>query len=147
MLSSCGLTLSSYESQQSRSYETIQDVISTPLLVDLQIIGDKIQYSETFDFKISEIPAASVEPMISEFKKMVVAKASKKYNADAIIGVLHDVSTTRNQIILSITGYPARYVNFRTATPDDMWIIDAHTTLTKKGSDPEIIFKEIPKKR
>ena len=72
------------------------------------------------------------------WKKVALNQAAQKYQADAIIGALINVRTENNRLIISVTGWPVRYVNFRSATSDDAWIAPLYQVI---GSDNEAFIQ------
>lgn len=62
---------------------------------------------------------------VDNFKRTALLNAAKKYNADVIVGAIIDVETTpQGKFQVSVSGYPARWINFRNATAADTWMVD-----------------------
>lgn len=72
------------------------------------------------------------------WKKVALNQAAQKYRADAIIGALINVRTENNRLVISVTGWPVRYVNFRSATSGDAWIAPLYQVI---GSDNEAFIQ------
>lgn len=132
-----------YHSTESRSFEPRQGVIVTPLLADLKILTqntvcDSIDYHKL----ISEINPNEMNDWTDEFKKQTMSYMLKKYKADAIVAPLTEVKTTDDGYMrIIITGYPAKYVNFRLATADDVWMSTLYNIIDRNTS-PELIKRE-----
>ena len=81
---------------------------------------------------ISDLPAEQ----ISEYKKQAMSLLLKKYKADAFIGPLTDVTTTADgRMMISISGFPAQYVNFRNATSADVWIVSLYSVIDRNSTE------------
>lgn len=122
-----------YMESTARYLEPTQSIMTTPLIADLTVVGGQISYTETEAFKNYEVTEALIE-LVPSFKKIALCHAARAHKADMIIGAMVDVITNdRGKLEITITGYPARYVNFRNATEDDM-------DLVKKGMS--VVFNE-----
>lgn len=115
-----------YMESSARSLDPTQTVMTTPMIADLEVIGGQISYTETETFKNLEVTESLIK-LVPTFKKIALCHAARAYKADMIIGAMVDVVTNKDhRLEITITGYPARYVNFRNATDSDM-------DLVKKG--------------
>lgn len=112
-----------YRSSQARLAEPKMGVYIKPLIADLQIneaVG-KINY--TIDFSNKEINA--LEGNIANVRTRALFIATEKYKADVIVAAAFDIKSKDDGTgyTVTVTGYPANYVNWRTATAEDnMWI-------------------------
>lgn len=125
-----------YQSTESRDFEPRQGVIVTPLLADLKIITQS-SVCDSLDFPVivSSIAPSQMESWVSEFKKQAMSTIMKKYKADAIVASLTDVKTTLDgRMRIIITGYPAKYVNFRNATSTDVWMVSLYSIIDKNAT-------------
>ena len=62
--------------------------------------------------------------LVPSFKKIALCHAARAHKADMIIGAMVDVITNENgHLEITITGYPAKYVNFRNATQQDVNLV------------------------
>lgn len=94
-------------------------------------------YSEVVPFVLTP----ELTQKVPGFKRTAFLNAAKKYNADVIVGATVDVTTnSEGLLVITITGYPARYVKFRNATAEDVWMVDlyrlANTDNTAIFGDP-----------
>lgn len=114
-----------YQESSARNIEPQQSVMIAPLIADLQILSGKISYTEVEAFKNYEVTPAIVQ-YIPDFKKVALSRAARKYEADVIVGATVDVVTNSlGRIEITISGYPARYTNFRNATAQDVSLVGA----------------------
>jgi len=127
-----------YMESSARYLEPSQSIMTTPMIADLKVTGSQISYTETEAFKDLEVTESLIN-MIPTFKKIALCHAARAYNADMIIGALVDVVTNKNhRLEITITGYPACYVNFRNATSEDMDLVKKGLT-TVLGSNEGVL--------
>lgn len=109
----------SYEERGSRNVEPQHQVVTVPIVADVEILStEKISYSETFnkvDLRYAE-----------NYKYVAMAHAIKQYNADFLIGAMFDLNYNSKGRTLEVivTGFPAKYKEFRKATPADQWFLN-----------------------
>lgn len=61
---------------------------------------------------------------IPNFKRIVLCKAARQYNADLIIGATIDVVTNKGGCLeITVVGYPAKYTKFRNATKENVELV------------------------
>jgi len=122
-LSSCYEMKYTYRSKTSRISEPTYSGHITPWVADIQIIStEKITYSEVFNVLLNNF---TNDNTIEPYKNYIIGVASKKNNADIILAPLFEVETTDEGFLkITITGYPAKFVNFRNATPNDEWFVN-----------------------
>lgn len=93
----------------------------TPIIADLDISNTKITVAETYDNTISHRDINNIEdsPTIEYLKNYTVSKAVKKHNADIITAPIFDIKTSENydKIEVTVSGYPANYINFKNLNP------------------------------
>jgi hypothetical protein len=103
--------------------------MTSPLIADLSVMGGQISYTETEAFKDYEVTEALID-LVPSFKKIALCHAARAHKADMIIGAMVDVITNdKGRLEITITGYPARYVNFRNATQQDMNLVKQGMTV------------------
>ncbi len=109
-----------YQESSARSLEPAHAVMITPFVADMQLLGDRISYTESEAFADYAITPSIVD-FIPTFKNIALSRAAKFHKADAIVGATVDVITNDNgRIEITISGYPVKYVNFRNATIEDV---------------------------
>ena len=125
-----------YMESSARYLEPSQTIMTTPMIADLKVMGGQISYTETEAFKDVEVTEGILD-LIPTFKKIALCHAARAHKADMIIGALVDVITNANhRLEITITGYPACYVNFRNATADDLELVKkGYATVVSGSSD------------
>lgn len=96
-------------------------IASYPEVVDLEIQG-KVTRTMTWSFK----PCYIGEPKKSTAKGNIIAETLKETNADVLLEPQFTFEKVAyGERVLTVTGYPATYKNFRKATPADIEAIKA----------------------
>jgi hypothetical protein len=86
-----------------------------------------------------------VENLASREKETVIANAAKTNNADVLVAPLVNITTdVNNNLVIIVTGYPAVYKNFRSATAADSIFMNAKNAepVEKKSLNPFDLFKK-----
>lgn len=143
-----------YMESSARYLEPSQNIMTTPMIADLQVIGASVSYTETEAFENYEVTEALIS-LIPGFKSIALSRAARAHKADVIIGAMVDVITNeKGRLEITITGYPARYTNFRNATNDDIELVKFGQTVIVRGEssvletpDQQIRVEEQTKKR
>lgn len=112
-----------YNESSARNIEPGQRILTTPLIADVQVTSkEKIKpYVEVFPFVMNP----QVKDAVPGFKRTAFAHAAKENNADILVGT--DITVTTNEdgfVVVTVTGYPAKYTNFRNATAQDTWMLE-----------------------
>lgn len=112
---------------QARLIESEFGVITAPVIGELdQISYEKITHK--VEFLIGEFKDAQrdIVPNLDDYKKYTIANFCTENNYDLIINPLFQVSTNTegNKLIVTVTGYPAKYKSFRTAKAEDSWMLN-----------------------
>ena len=136
-----------YKESSARTLEPNNYIFAAPLIADIQIVGDRITYTEKAAFS-DYIVDENILTYISEFKKVALGRALQEYNADALVGTLFNVITNENgHIEISVSGYPAKYTNFRNVTTSELSLLrDAALHYDRDASKeaisaPDIVVK------
>ena len=109
-----------YEEKSVTVVEPEAHLTTIPLVADVSIIGDR--FTETV--VLEEFRACRRNLWyLSELKTFALAQLAEKYGADFIIATSVNVSTKQKHFAFTVTGYPAKYSNFRKPGKDDMDII------------------------
>lgn len=100
-------------------------VVTAPIIGELdQISSTKI--SESVEFDISHFKKTTeIISLLNDYKQYVIASYCTKHNYDLIINPLFQVTTndSGDKLKVIVTGFPAKYKNFRPATANDVWMI------------------------
>ncbi len=111
-----------YQEAAGRNIEPTQNAVIVPLVAELELLSEtKIEYVETFELPVTP----QVVQSIDAYKRVALVNASKKYNADTMVAALISVLTRSdgNALIITVTGFPAKYKNWRGMTKDDSWLL------------------------
>lgn len=129
-----------YNSTATRNLDAEHEMIVTPLLADVAVCKDAagkfIRVNETRTYWVDcDFTRTQREQWISELKKQAMFECSVAHNADIIVGALVSAQTVdednngetdrdnnRYKVIITVSGYPANYTNFRNASDADYWI-------------------------
>ena len=123
-----------YMESSARYMEPSQNIMTTPMIADLEVVGGSVSYTETEAFKNYEV-TEELTQLVPGFKRIALSRAARAHKADVIIGAMVDVITNDNgRLEITITGYPARYTNFRNATSDDMDLVRKGQTVILDNS-------------
>lgn len=118
-----------YRESSGRNIEPMQNAVIVPMVADLELISEtKIEHVETFEITITPDVIANVD----SYKRVALVNASKKYNADTMVAALINVDTNEaGNLVITVTGFPARYAKFRSMTQDDQWLLHMHDNQAK----------------
>lgn len=146
-LSSGGVeeVFSTYFEATGRNLEVSASAINLPLVAEIQVMQKKIVYVETEAFKkktVTEVIRQYGNELktvgLAEYKRLALANAANANNADMIVGATFVIETTDdNHFSVKVTGYPAIYKNFHTATPKDAELLKVmEPYMQKTNFDP-----------
>ncbi len=123
-MTSCSTPISSlsYQEAMGRNIEPTQNAVIIPMVADLELISNtKIEYVETIEGPITDHMIDNIDT----YKCTALLNAQKKYNADTMVAALINIDTNEaGHLVITVTGFPAHYVKFRSMTKDDQWIVD-----------------------
>ena len=135
-----------YQESSTRNLEPEHYMVTAPLIADIKVTAEKITYTETEAFRKFPITADNVKDIneaMPEFKKIALSRAAKAHNADLLVGTIIDVTTDAGGFIrITVSGYPAKYVNFRNATSQDMDIVKSARIATYGQDNLEILHPQ-----
>lgn len=136
---------STYFEATGRNLEVSASAINLPLVAEVQVMPKKIVYVETEAFKkktVTEVIRQYGNDIktvgLAEYKRLALANAANANNADMIVGATFVIETTEdNYFSVKVTGYPAVYKNFHTATPKDAELLKVMEPYMQKSNfDP-----------
>lgn len=134
-----------YQESSTRTLEPDHYMMTAPLIADVVVSPDKITYTEKEAYKIFPVTAGNAEQikaMMPELKKIALSKAAKIYDADLLVGTIIDVITNDAGLLeITVSGYPAKYTNFRNATKTDIENVQAARVATYGQDNTEILRK------
>lgn len=133
-----------YREASGRNIEPTQSAMITPMVADLKIITEQ-SVSNTIVY--SDMPVTTaILGEIENYKRMAMLCTARKYNADTMVAALINVDTNDNGYLeITVTGYPARYVNFRSMSKDDLWISDFNTPAASNKKESKAPANLLPK--
>lgn len=129
-----------YVESTAKEYQFSHGIMSTPFVADIALI-DPSDPTKVIPYYNSEnksniltvkkiwetivyhelIVTPAIEPQIPAYKALAVAQVTQNNEADILLGAVVTVTTTEEgKLSVTVGGYPARYVNFRIATTDDL---------------------------
>ena len=128
-----------YKESSARTLEPNNYIFAAPLIADIQIVGERITHTEISAFS-EYVVDENILTYISEFKKVALGRALQKYNADALVGTLFNVVTNESgHIEISVSGYPAKYTNFRNITNPEFALLREAALLNDRDASKEAI--------
>ena len=133
-----------YYESSVRILEPEQSMLLSPVMADLEVSNSKVTHTEKAAFAEIRITDAVIANM-AEFKKIALSRAAKAHNADVLVGTIIDVATVNKRLEITVSGYPAYYRNFRTATKADAELVQS--ALSVKNRDLESDIVSSPTKR
>ena len=109
-----------YNESTARNLEPEHIMLTTPVIADLDVSGKRITHIEKEAFADIVVDGYAIQPENMEgYKKIALSRAAKAYDADVLLGSMIDVQTIEGRLVITVTGFPAKYVNFRKATLHD----------------------------
>ena len=135
-----------YFEASARNLETTANAINLPIIAEIQVMQKRIMYTETDAFKNTSVTEVvrhngnNMKNAMAEYKRIALAKAANANNADLIFGATFMVETTAdNHFAITVTGYPAVYKNFHTATAKDVELLKMMEPYMQKSyTDPQL---------
>lgn len=138
MLSSCAPMVQEMQTHQVAVQETILDYSESsahlldasnnflvlPIIANLEVSNKKIIHVEKDAFAEVKVNRSTIAN-IAEYKRTAIGRAALAYNADVIVNTDVDVKTEDGRFVITVTGYPANYKNFRNATTKDIGLVKA----------------------
>ncbi len=111
-------------------------MLITPTIADLDISKEKVTVTESYPNTLSTNAyyAVNNESIIETMKNNTLSKAAKKHGADVIIAPLFEIHTSENgeTINVTVTGYPAKFINIRNANTSDSSAMKIYEIETNK---------------
>ena len=132
-----------YQESSTRNLEPEHYMVIAPLIADLQVSPTKITFTEKEAYKkfpVTTETAKAIKEIMPELKKIALSRAAKTHNADLLVGTIIDVITNSEGLLeITVSGYPAKYVNFRNATEQDMDVVREARIATYGQDNLEIL--------
>ena len=135
IFTSCTTTKISYEEYMTRQAEPVMtSPYITPTIADLEISETKETVNETFKNNLT-LKSKFDNKSVEAWKEATLAKMMREFNSDVIVAPTYNVTTSKDMknITVEISGYPAKYVNFRSLSVADSAAMRAHAIEIAKG--------------
>lgn len=110
-----------FEQSQSRIIEPKQDVFIKPLVAEIEIMeGQERQNYGPYTFEIRSVETLTFE-QLENFKTNALYYATRDADADIIVAATFNSYSDEKgkNIVINVSGFPGKYVKFRTATAAD----------------------------
>ena len=130
VLTSCGTY--TYQESTARFVEPSRAGFVTPVVADMDvqeapIINEVEIFVKLKSREINQIMAAEMRgvesPLVLSWKKYALAQTLKKFKADDIVSPTFEIAPSgmkKNVLVVTVTGHPAVYKNYRKATQADV---------------------------
>lgn len=115
ILASCTTTKISYNEYTTRQTDPVMtDPYITPTVADLEVSQTKETIAETFTNDLT-LKSKFDKKSIERWKEVTLEKMMKEFNSDVIVAPIFSISTSNDMknINVEVSGYPAKYTNFR----------------------------------
>lgn len=135
IFTSCTTTKISYEEYMTRQAEPVMtSPYITPTIADLEISETKETINETYKNDLT-LKSKFDNKSVEAWKEATLAKMMREFNSDVIVAPTYNVTTSKDMknITVEISGYPAKYVNFRSLSVADSAAMRAHAIEIAKG--------------
>ena len=112
-----------YTESTARMLNAESNFLVMPLIANLEVSKKKITHVEKEAFANIKVNNSSIAN-IEKHKRTALGRAAKAYGADILVNADIEVMTVDGRFVITITGYPAYYRDFRNATTKDLEIIN-----------------------
>ena len=147
-LSSCTATTqcSDYSYSEYKTASIPAPVIySIPQIAELDVSETRITYTERLNIRVKDYNNSQIDIVAQGEKEVVIGNAIKQHNCDVLVQPIVDIASDKDGfLVVTVSGYPATYKNFRNYTSDDEWIMKLHDTDadTKEKKQAPLVIKE-----
>ena len=110
-----------FEQAQARIIEPKQDVFIKPLVAEIEIMeGQQRQDYGPYSYPIKSVETLTFDEL-ENIKTRALHRATKEANGDIIVAATFKAYSDEKgkNVIVEISGFPGKYVNFRTARKED----------------------------
>lgn len=115
---------------QARLLDVTSNAYVKPLTVELQVDKSKGRITDVWDLTIEDVE--SLKNDLTNIRSYGVYMSSNKHNVDVIVAATFNFRTNDagTGYVLTVVGYPANFVNWKTADATDMEWIRMEKTIT-----------------
>ncbi|MDM8305445.1 hypothetical protein [Phocaeicola salanitronis] len=110
-----------FEQSQARIIEPKQDVFIKPLVAEIVIMNNQVRQDYgPYEFEIQSVETLTFE-LLENIKTRALYRAMKEANADIIVAATFNARSDEKgkRVMIELSGFPGKYVNFRTASKQD----------------------------
>lgn len=127
-----------YYESSVRILEPEHSMLLSPVMADLEVSNTKITHTEREAFANIKITETVINNM-TEFKKIALSRAARAHNADVLVGTIIDVTTVNRHLVITVSGYPAFYRNFRAANIKDTELVKEALSVKNRSLETDIV--------
>ncbi len=117
-----------FQATQARLLDVQSNAYVKPLTVELQVVSQK-RVSEIIKLTRQEVEQ-DMKGDLENIRSYAVYRASQIHDCDVIVAATFNVRTVDNGYEVNIIGYPANFVNWKTASQADYEWIKMEKTVT-----------------
>lgn len=134
--------IKTFEEAMTRTVEPEVKVYIRPKVADLSMIATARQYYGPYKYNVKSLN----EDIFENLKKSALYRDTKESDADVMVATIFDSYTLDgddNTLIIEISGFPAKYVNFRDfgGVPEDVdmvkWVYPAAYSPTTRQQEED----------
>lgn len=111
-----------YNEGNARLLDANNNFLVLPIVANLEVSQKKIVHVERDAFTNVKVNNSTIA-RIDQYKRVALGRAAMANDADVIVNAQVDVVTEDGHFVITVTGYPAQYKNFRNATTKDIGIV------------------------
>lgn len=106
----------------------------TPTIADLDVSQTKETITETFDNDLT-LKSKFDNNYVEAWKEATLAKMMREFSSDVIVAPVYNITTSKDMknVTIEISGYPAKYINFRSMQASDSTTMRVHGIEIAKG--------------
>jgi len=149
-----------YRESTARYMELMRTGFIKPVTAEMEVQAERIEYSVELEVEISEKDIKEImsannsgkeSSIVLGWKKEALAQTAKHFHADDMVAPMFEIAPHPKKegvLVVTVTGYPAVYKNFRTITKDDAEMIlkfyghgDKGDSSAEPSSNKKSIFK------
>jgi len=118
-------------------------IYSVPQIAELSISETRITYTERLNIRVTDYQNSQIDVIAQGEKEVVIGNAVKQNNCDVLVQPIVDIQSDKDGfLVVTVTGYPANYKNFRNYTPDDEWILKLNDAKSEEKKQSPLVIKE-----
>lgn len=139
-----------YQETQARLLDVSSNAYVKPLTVELKVKGDKRVREVVKIPRVNALVAMKADP--SNWRSYAVYEVSRRMACDVIVAatfnIKYDEVAGDQDVEVEVVGYPADFVNWQTATAQDMeWIRMEKTITTSERDKIAAAYKDASSKK